>query len=101
MKIPFFLKMDSHADFGGSEVRDLRRDEDHVFVEQFKALRAKLEYKLDKLNCKVVAITSAVAGEGKTLLTANVAENLASAGRRKVLLIDADLRKSDLARAMG
>ena len=51
-------------------------------------------------GCKVVAVTSAIAGEGKTVSTVNLAANLASTGRKKVLLIDLDLRKSDLAKGL-
>ncbi len=76
-------------------------ESDPVYFEQFKALRAKFEYKVDMLNCRVVAMTSAVAGEGKTASCVNLATNLASAGRKKVLLIDMDLRKADLAGIMN
>jgi capsular exopolysaccharide synthesis family protein len=73
---------------------------DAHFGEQLKALRAKFEYRAEMLQCKTVAVTSAIAGEGKTLSAANLAANLASAGRKKVLLVDADLRKSDIAEGL-
>lgn len=74
---------------------------DPYYLEQFKALRAKLEYLIDERKMKVIAVTSAIAGEGKTLSSVNLAMNLAYGGRRKILLIDVDLRKSDLARGLG
>ncbi|GAB4367482.1 MAG: protein tyrosine kinase EpsB [Deltaproteobacteria bacterium] len=77
-----------------------RGEEDPLFLEQFKALRAKFEYRVDMHNWKTVAVTSAIAGEGKTVTCVHLARNLASSGRKKVLLVDIDLRKSDLASAL-
>jgi len=78
----------------------LGSDEPYYF-EQIKALRAKLETLIDAKHLKIVAVTSAIAGEGKTLSCANLAVNLASAGRRRVLLVDMDLRKSEIGQGMG
>jgi capsular exopolysaccharide synthesis family protein len=74
---------------------------DPMFVEQFKSLSSRFEYRIDVMQCKVVGVTSAVAGEGKTVSAVNLAMNLASSGRKKILLIDVDLRKCDLAARMN
>src|SRR4030066_974806 len=71
------------------------------FLEQFKALRAKIDDLLDKEVCKTLAVTSSIAGEGKTITCVNLAMNIAYTGRRKVLLVDTDMRKSDLAKGMN
>jgi len=74
---------------------------DPYYYEMVKGLRAKVEYKMDTLNLRVLAVSSAVAGEGKTLTAIQVAANMASTGRKNVLLMDMDLRKSDIARELG
>jgi len=74
---------------------------DHNYHEMFKALRAKIEYKTDMVDLRLLAITSAVAGEGKTLTAINLAANMASTGRKKVLLADMDLRKGSVAGMLG
>ncbi|OIP33365.1 MAG: hypothetical protein AUK27_10770 [Deltaproteobacteria bacterium CG2_30_66_27] len=77
------------------------RSIDPFYYEMVKGLRAKVEYKMDSLNLRVLAVTSAVAGEGKTLTATHLAANMASTGRKKVLLMDLDLRKSGIARELG
>jgi capsular exopolysaccharide synthesis family protein len=74
---------------------------DPLYLEQVKAFRAKFEYSIDKQKIKVVAVTSSIAGEGKTTSCAQLAINLVMAGRKKVLLIDADMRKSDLSKGFS
>ena len=99
MKIPF---LDFHRDRqpGATDRYTLFQSKDQIFTEQYKNFSARFEYAVDARGCKVVAISSAVAGEGKTVSTVNLASNLASTGRKKVLLIDLDLRKSDLAKGL-
>jgi capsular exopolysaccharide synthesis family protein len=74
---------------------------DPYYYELLKRLRAKVEYKMDTLNLRVLAVSSAIAGEGKTLTATNLAANMASTGRKKVLLMDVDLRKSSIAKELG
>ena len=74
---------------------------DHNYHETFKGLRAKIEYKIDMVELRTLAVTSAVAGEGKTLTAINLAANMASTGRKKVLLLDMDLRKGSVAGMLG
>ena len=62
-------------------------------VEAYQALQANLKFSsLDK-PLKVIAVTSAVAGEGKSEVTANLALTLAHLGHL-VLVVDADMRQS-------
>ena len=75
--------------------------EDPLFHEKIKGLRAKVEYMIEETGIRSLAVTSAISGEGKTLLSARLAGSLASTGRKRVLLVDADLRKRDLTRSMG
>ena len=50
---------------------------------------------------KVVMVTSAVVGEGKTLTAANLALTLSQSYQKQVLLIDADLRRPSLQSVFG
>jgi capsular exopolysaccharide synthesis family protein len=65
-------------------------------VEQYRRLAASLHHAQAERNAKVLMITSASPGEGKTLTAANLALTLSESYRRNVLLIDADLRRPSL-----
>jgi tyrosine-protein kinase Etk/Wzc len=77
------------------------RATDPYFCELIKGLRAKVEYKMDSLNLRILAVSSAIAGEGKTLTSIQLSSNMASTGRKNVLLMDMDLRKSSVALELG
>lgn len=69
-----------------------------IFAESFRNLRSYLLCTADlPAGPKVILVTSAIPKEGKTTVTANLGKALAMAGER-VLLIDADLRRSALHR---
>lgn len=70
-------------------------------AEQFRLFAARLEGLWRQPEFQKVAVTSALAGEGKTLTTVNVACVLAKDFGRRVLVIDGDFRKPSLWRYMG
>ena len=62
-------------------------------VEQYRRLAARLHLEQAQRGTKVVMISSALPGEGKTLTAANIALTLSHSYKRRVLLIDGDLRR--------
>ena len=70
-------------------------------ADQYRALRARLESAREGLGLKVVAVTSAVVGDGKTTTSINLAGALAQGRDARVLLVDADLRRPSVGRQLG
>jgi capsular exopolysaccharide synthesis family protein len=67
-----------------------------VLVEQFRSLAASLHQAQQEQQLRSLVVTSAAPGDGKSLVAANLALTLSESYRRKVLLIDADLRRPSL-----
>jgi capsular exopolysaccharide synthesis family protein len=74
-------------------------DQSSLGAEKFRTLAARLRYLQNKNDLKRLVITSAVAGEGKSLISANLAITLGR--RQRTLLIDGDLRRSGLKDLFG
>lgn len=69
-------------------------------AENFRQLRANLQFANVDEHPRVIAITSSIPTEGKTMVAMNLASTLAEAGFT-VCLVDADLRRPTVAKVMG
>lgn len=67
-----------------------------MLVEQYRRLAATLHHAQSGSGIRVIMLTSASADDGKTLTAVNLALVLSESYRRRVLLIDADLRRPSL-----
>jgi len=72
-----------------------------VFEESIDCLRTRLVLSDEWKDLQVIAIVSAVSREGKTSLTAQLANSLARATGKSVLMIDGDMRAPDLHELFG
>lgn len=70
------------------------------WAESFRQLRTHVLFAHSKNPSKAVVITSAVPGEGKTCAAINLGLSLAQAGQR-VVVVDADLRRSKMGEYLG
>lgn len=60
--------------------------------EIFRTLRTNIQFMNTKNKLKSLLVTSTIAGEGKSWISANLAATFAQAGK-KVIILDADMRK--------
>jgi protein-tyrosine kinase len=70
-------------------------------VEQYRRLAARLHLDQAQRGTKVVMVTSALVGEGKTLTSSNLALTLSESYRKRVLLVDGDLRRPGIHEMFG
>jgi protein-tyrosine kinase len=69
--------------------------------EQYRKLAAILHHAQVERGLKVIMTSSALPGEGKSLTAVNLALTLSESYHRRVLLIDADLRRPTVQRIFG
>lgn len=71
-------------------------DMNFAATEAYKLLRTKIQYSFaGDRDCRVIGVSSALTGEGKSLTAVNLAHTLSQLNN-KVLLIDCDMRRPSL-----
>lgn len=84
---------------GDKEEKIIADDDRSVLAEAFRILRTNLQYMFVNHNvedgAKTILVTSTTKGEGKSLVSSNLAVTLADT-KKKVVLIGADLRNPQL-----
>lgn len=71
-----------------------------AFTEAIRTARHEIDARRPSRSPRVVLVVSSLPNEGKTLVASNLAHHLALGGTR-TLLVDADLRRSQLSQQLG
>ncbi len=71
-------------------------DDRYMYAEAFRSLRSSLVFMPGQDELRSIIVTSAIPGEGKSTIASNLSVTMAMAGAR-VVLVDADLRRGDMA----
>ena len=71
-----------------------------MMAESFRNIRTNIEFYPIKDKCRVVTVSSTIAGEGKTFVGLNISAIYAMTGK-KVIVLDFDLRKPRLDKCFG
>jgi capsular exopolysaccharide synthesis family protein len=72
-----------------------------ALADQFRRLAATLLHVQRTENLRTLMVTSALAGDGKTLTAVNLSLVLSESYRRRVLLVEGDLRRPAISRVAG
>ena len=83
-----------------NRLRLLNDDTRFDIRESYKVLRSNIMFSLAKKGCKVIAVTSSIASEGKSTTCFNTAITFAETGA-KVLVIDCDMRRPNVAKLLN
>jgi succinoglycan biosynthesis transport protein ExoP len=97
LRLPLLGRLSTRAGQRSAQSLAMLTELDGESADSFRVLRNNVELASLDRNVRVLQVTSAVAGEGKTTTAANLAIAFALAGQR-VVLVDLDLRKPDVGR---
>jgi capsular exopolysaccharide synthesis family protein len=78
----------------------LRDDSPFVLRESYNLIRTNIMFTNKGVKCPLIAFTSAISAEGKTIACVNTAIDFSQLGK-KILLIDGDMRYPALAKRLG
>lgn len=99
MKNIFKKKSSSYKLTDNPDYRIITIEEpDSIASESYRRIKVGLEYSVVDKNIKVIQISSAAQGEGKTLTVLNLAATYVENGK-KVIVLDLDLRRPKLHRS--
>lgn len=94
--IPLLQSVSTHQ---SQAMTAIRNEPYSVFTEAFRALAASID-QLARGPAQVIALTSALPGEGKTVMSCCLAHVYATSGMR-TMLIDCDLRRRGISRLLN
>ncbi|SMQ60949.1 capsular exopolysaccharide family [Altererythrobacter xiamenensis] len=94
--IPLLESIDGGEDHPATAIQESPKS---AFAESFRSLGASIDLATQG-QAKVIAITSALPGEGKTVMSCCLASVLAAGGQR-TMLIDCDLRRQGISRLLN
>lgn len=94
--IPLLSSIDDGADHPATAIQDAPKS---AFAEAFRSLGASIDLATQG-QAKVIALTSALPNEGKTVMSCCLASVLAAGGMR-TMLIDCDLRRQGISRLLN
>jgi capsular exopolysaccharide synthesis family protein len=79
----------------------VHKDPRGIMADRFRFLRAQLRSRANTDNLKTLLITSPLPQDGKSTVALNLATMLAEQGKRKVLLVEADLHHPSVTQRLG
>jgi capsular exopolysaccharide synthesis family protein len=65
--------------------------------EQYRTLRTQIFHAAQRRRVQIIVVTSSIAGEGKTSTALNLAWAIAQSKEKRILLVDSDLRRPNVA----